>query len=122
MARPETIDDLPAARRTTQIATFTPCDFVTDPELTKRYAHFIELVKLRGGEISGTTHVTVSRPSTDQELADALRGERSQWDVRQGWYERHRDGDTDLKGYEVSSAKHHAKTEGLEWIENEEES
>lgn len=119
MSRPKTIDDLPEARRTVQIATFCPVDFITDAEMTKRYAAFIDLVQLRGGVAEGSTHVTVSRPATKTELADHLRSEQVGWDHRQKLYEQWRSqGTTGMADWQVSTAKRHAETEGLDWIED----
>lgn len=119
MPRPETIDDLDDARRKVQVATFSPVDFITDPEMTKRYAAFIDLAQMRGGEVTGSTHIVVTRPATEAELADNLRGQQNSWDHSQKLYDQWRaQGTVGMPDWQVNTAKRHAEAEGLDWIED----
>lgn len=114
MARPTTTDEVTS--RTTALATFHTAEFDTDPELLVAYASFISVVQARGGEVTGSTYVSVSRPKTAEELESALTGQQHSWDHAQKLYERYRSqGTSGMQSYEVSTAQRHAEAEGLEW-------
>lgn len=110
MPRPETTDEV--TNRDYQVATFQLSEFATDPEMVKRYAAFIDLVKMRGGTVEGSTHVTASMPRDAEQLAVQLRSDQSTWDTTQRWYEQAERGET-VPDYAWYSLKLHAEREGL---------
>ena len=117
MARPTTTDEVTV--RTVALASFHVDEFTTDPGLLTVYGAFIAAVQDRGGEVTGSTYISVSRPKNPEELESALTSQQNTWDHCQKLYERWRgQGTSGMQPYEVNSAKRHAEAEGLDWLDD----
>ena len=119
MARPTTTDEVTA--RTVALASFHVDEFATDPGLLTVYGAFIAAVQDRGGEVTGSPYISVSRPRTAEELEAALTSQQHSWDLAQRLYDKWRSqGVEGMASYEVSTAKRHAEAEGLDWLDDPE--